>query len=138
MITVPPLSFETVLRLHEVDGNNRDGPIVRYEILNQPLLTIRRGVYLVTQNDSIVYCGKFTNTFAKRWLYTRGRYVYHFKRGIISEAILKQDTIEVHAQEENVLRQQIGQEDNEWINISSIEEKIIRDLCPLWNMIGLG
>ena len=138
MIEIPPLSFTTVLRLHEVDGSDKNGPIVRYKVLDQPFLAYRRGVYLVTQNDAIVYCGKFTNTFAKRWLYTRGRYVYHFKRGVISEAISNQYAIEVHAQEESVLRQQIGQADNEWVTISSIEEKIVRDLRPVWNMIGLN
>ena len=136
MLFVPPLSFTTVLRLHEVDGRNDDGPIVRYEILNQPFLATRRGVYIVTQNGNIVYCGKFTNSFAKRWLYTRGRYVYHFKRSVISDASLEQHNIEVHAQEEDVLREQLGQTGNQWINVASIEEKLIHDLCPAWNFIG--
>lgn len=138
MIKVPPLSFETILRLHDVDGSNKDGPIVRYEVLNEPFLATLRGVYLVTQNDEIVYCGKFTNTFAKRWLYTRGRYVYHFKRNVISEAILKHKKIEVHAQTEDILRSQIGQTGNDWISATSIEEKLIRDLRPVWNLVRLS
>lgn len=136
MIEVPPFLFKTVLRLIEVDGRNKDGSIVRYEIIDEPFLSTRCGVYVVTQNDEIVYCGKFSNTFAKRWLYTRGQYIYHFKRNPISEALVKRGRILVHAQSEDTLKDQIGQSDNEWISAASIEEKLIRDLCPVWNMTG--
>ena len=138
MITVPPLTFAPVLRLHEVDGSNKDGPIVRYEVLDKGLLAVVRGVYLVTQDDVIVYCGKFTNTFSKRWLYAKDRYVYHFKRSVISDAIQEHRKIEVYAQAESVLKNQLGQSGNDWINVSSIEEKLIRDLRPVWNLIGRG
>lgn len=138
MIEVPPLSFKTILRLHEVDGHDQYGPVVRYEVIDESFLATLRGVYLVTQDKEIVYCGMFTRSFAKRWLYTKGRYVYHFKRGVISDAILAYRNIEVHAQQEEVLKEQIGQAGNVWISASSIEEKIIRDLRPAWNLIGMG
>lgn len=138
MLEVDGLSFISVLRLREVDGSNNDGPIVRYDVLNETFLKTPRGVYLVTKNDLPVYCGKFTNTFAKRWLYTKGRYVYHFKRGIIAEALLENHNLVVYAQEENVLRAQLGQPGNLWISATSIEEKLIRDLKlrQQWNSVG--
>ena len=137
LVDVESLSFKTVLRLHTVDGHNGGGPIVRYEIIDAPFLATRRGVYVVTSNDVVVYCGTFTNTFAKRWLYTRGEYVYHFKRGIIAETIVNHEVF-VHAQSEECLREQIGQPGNEWVSVTSIEEKLIRDLKPrpIWNIIG--
>lgn len=136
MINVAPLSFLTVLRLHEVDGYHDYGPVVRFEVLDAPFLSVRRGVYLVTQGDEIMYCGKFTNTFARRWLYTKGRYVYHFNRSLISEAITQHHKVEVHAQSEDALRGQIGQPGNDWVSVSSIEEKLISQLRPAWNLMG--
>ncbi|MBG8555978.1 hypothetical protein I5L79_20715 [Hymenobacter sp. BT594] len=131
-----PLKFDKILELDSVDGENKDGPIVRYIVNDEKFFSTRKGVYLIVQDNSIVYCGKFTNTFAKRWLYTKGKYVYHFKRGLIATALMANHQLIVFAQSEEQLREQLGLSDNEWISVSSIEEKIIRDLKPIWNSIG--
>lgn len=133
-----PLSFERVLRLTITDGFNADGPIVRYEEYDKSLGAMRCGVYLIVQDGEVVYCGKFTNTFARRWLYTKGEYVYHFKRGLISVALNDNRTLEVFAQNEGNLRAQLGQPGNSWISATSIEEKLIKDLRPVWNSLGRG
>ena len=133
-----PFNFQRMLRLTESDGSNADGPIVRYEDYDTALGSMRCGVYLIVQDDEVVYCGKFTGTFARRWLYTKGKYVYHFKRGLISMALSEDRIIEVFAQDEPNLRKQLGHPDNEWISVTSIEEKLIRDLRPIWNSLGRG
>ena len=138
MLALLPLTFKPVLRLHEVDGENKDGPVVRYQVLDESFLATKRGVYVVTRNDDIVYCCKFTTTFSKRWLYAEGRYVYHFKRDVIAAAVLNGHDVAVHAQNEVVLREQLGYPGNEWISVSSIEEQLIRQLSLRrhWNSIG--
>lgn len=130
------LAFKTVLRLHTVDGQDNFGPIVRYDVRDEPFLNTTRGVYLVTLNSAIVYCGTFTKTFSKRWLYTKLEYVYHFKRKLIAGAVGDNEVL-VHAQSEASLREQIGQPGNNWINVTSIEDRIIRHLNPKWNVNGL-
>ena len=133
-----PLRFERILRLSRTDGFNADGPIVRYEEYDKALGTMRCGVYLIVQDGEVVYCGKFTNTFSKRWLYTKGEYVYHFKRGLISAALADNRRLEVFAQSEENLRAQLGQPGNGWISATSIEEKLIKKLRPVWNSLGRG
>ena len=131
-----PLRFQRMLRLTANDGFNADGPIVRYGDYDKEMGKMRGGVYLIVQDGEVVYCGKFTGTFAKRWLYTKDEYVYHFKRGLISMALTENRTIEVFAQDVAGLRAQLGHPGNEWISATSIEEKLISDLQPTWNSLG--
>ena len=135
-ISESPLKFKHVLKITATDGSNKDGPVVRYQVVDKTLLKERAGVYLIVQDGQIVYCGKFTRTFAKRWLYTKGQYIFHFKRGLLSAALLENRTIDVYSEGEEALRIQLGQPGNEWISATSIEEKIIRDAAPIWNSIG--
>lgn len=132
------LSFERMLRLMNTDGSNSGGAIVRYEGFDSSRGAMQCGVYLIIQDGVVVYCGKFTNTFARRWLYTRDQYIYHFKRDVIAEALADKRTLEVFAQDEQSLRKQLGHEDNCWISATSIEEKLIKDLKPTWNVLGRG
>ena len=131
------LRFQRMLTLTANDGFNADGPIVRYGDYDKEVGKMLGGVYLIVQDGEVVYCGKFTGTFAKRWLYTKGEYVYHFKRGLISMALNENRTLEVFAQDVTGLREQLGHPGNEWISATSIEEKLINDLQPAWNSLGM-
>lgn len=144
------LLFQRMLTLTKNDGDNARGPIVRYDNYDEKLgqklgydeeaKKLLGGVYLIVRNEEIVYCGKFTGTFAKRWLYTMGKYVYHSMRQQISLALELEgkQVLEVFAQGVADLREQLGHPDNEWISATSIEEKIIRDIQPVWNSHGVS
>jgi hypothetical protein len=82
-----PLSFRPVLALGPVQGANAEGPIVKYRVLDQSVLRESRGVYVVAAGNQVMYRGKYTNSFSKRWLYARLGYVYHFKRNEIAAAL---------------------------------------------------
>lgn len=58
------LSFRKVLKLTEVTGENKDRPVVRYEILDTDFLNVRSGVYFITQSEIILYLGKFSMLFS--------------------------------------------------------------------------
>lgn len=139
-----PLSFQHVLSLTEVSGHNSGGAIVRYKEIAPAFHRTERGVYVVVENERIVYCGKFTNTFGKRWLYEAHKYIYHHIRDIAALSITNQHQVDVYSQDIETLKQQLGVQDAPWlsryISATSIEESIIEDISrdsyPIWNKIG--
>ena len=126
---VGPISFRPVLALGPVQGVNAEGPIIRYRVIDQTLLREIRGVYVIVAGDQIVYCGKWSTSFAKRWLYTRGEYVYHFKRNDIASSIAAGFNVTVFAQTERALQHQLRCDRR----IDSIEADVIHLLSPTWN-----
>lgn len=126
------LRFRPVLALGPVDGENDEGPIVRFRVLDQNMLYERRGVYIVRAGAAVLYCGKYTSTFAKRWLYTRDRYVYHIKRTAIARCIEAGVDVTVFAETETELRRQLNSS-GESVTIDRIEVDLIREFSPAWN-----
>lgn len=129
------IPFLHVLTATAVNGADATGPVVRYvEHVNTRRL--RRGVYVVTVDGIITYVGKFTNTFAKRWLYTAGNKIYHHKRRSIAESLNDRHDVRVHAATEHDLLQAMmipTPELMRWITIEGIEGALIAELKPAWN-----
>lgn len=132
---VASLNFRPALKLGPVDGMDEDGPVVRFDVLDNELLRKSRGVYIVATPTDVLYCGKYTGTLSKRWLYARLGYVYHFKRGDIAAALADNTPLTVYAETEELLRSQLNNA-GEWVDINSIEANLIRRLNPIWNRMS--
>lgn len=139
-LSVTGLTFDHVLTttdvVHEHDDN---GAVVRYDIMHPNVERLIKGVYVVTENQSIVYVGKFTGTFEKRWLYVNLNKIYHHKRNAIAASRRTGNAVHVYAQTEDALRAQIpvaAHDTDAWINIGGIEAALIRKLTPAWNSAG--
>lgn len=129
------LPFQHVLTATAVTGADATGPVVEYtEHVNTRRL--RRGVYVVTVDGFITYVGKFTNTFAKRWLYTADKKIYHHKRRSIAESLNARQVVRVYAAAEQDLLQTMmipTPELMRWITIEGIEGALVSELKPAWN-----
>lgn len=134
------LVFELVLVATEVEPEpDENGAVVRYVIHSGDPREIERGVYLITENDRIVYVGKYTGTFAARWLYTQLQKIYHHKRNAIADSLKAGNTVRVYVQTEDRLRRMIplaAADVDSWINVDGIEHALVRILRPEWNRIG--
>lgn len=130
------LPFLHVLTATSVAGADATGPVVRYlEHVNTQRL--RRGVYVVTVDGIITYVGKFTNTFAKRWLYSASKKIYHHKRRSIAESLSAGHDVRVYAATEHDLLQTMmipTPELMRWITIEGIEGALIAEMKPGWNV----
>lgn len=139
-ISVQGLTFNHVLTATDVENEHDDnGAVVRYDIMHPNVDGLIKGVYVVTANDSIVYVGKFTGTFEKRWLYTKLSKIYHHKRNAIAASRRAGSSVHVYAQTEDELRRQIPAAETDtamWINVGGIEAALIRTLAPAWNSAG--
>jgi hypothetical protein len=130
------LTFRHVITPTMIDGADSNGEIVRYEDHHGQLESLQRGVYVVTVDGEIAYIGKFSGDFAKRWLYTNLRKLYHHKRHSIADALKNGKTVHVFASTEEDLRSSIptaAHDSDNWINIHGIESSLIRRLQPMWN-----
>lgn len=132
------LTFLRVLTATDVTGADANGPIVEYaEHVNTRIL--RRGVYVVTVDGVITYVGKYASTFAKRWLYTDGKKIYHHKRRDIAESLSAGCVVHVYAATEEDLLQTMMPPTPElmrWITIEGIEGALIAELKPEWNVVS--
>lgn len=132
------LPFLHVLTATAVAGADATGPVVRYvEHVNTRRL--RRGVYVVTVDGVISYVGKYVNTFAKRWLYTAGKKIYHHKRRDIAESLSARCVVHVYAATVEDLLQTMmppAPELKRWITIEGIEGSLIAELKPKWNVVS--
>lgn len=139
-ISVQGLTFNHVLTATDVENEHDDnGAVVRYDIMHPDVAGLIKGVYVVTENDSVVYVGKFTGTFEKRWLYTKLSKIYHHKRNAIAASRRAGSSVRVYAQTEDELRRQIPAAETDtdmWINVGGIEAALIRTLAPAWNSAG--
>jgi hypothetical protein len=124
-LSVNGLIFDHILTATDVAGEpEENGAVVRYDIKHADVAHLIKGVYVVTENDAIVYVGKFTGTFEKSWLYTKLSKIYHHKRDAIAASRRAGNTVHVYAQTEDALRAQIPAAANDadlWINVGGIE-----------------
>lgn len=138
VLIVGGLPFQHVLTATDVTGADANGPVVEYdEHVNTRIL--RRGVYVVTVDGIITYVGKYANTFAKRWLYTAGKKIYHHKRRDIAESLSAGCQVRVYAAtEEDLLEIMMPPtpELKRWITIEGIEGALIAELKPEWNVVS--
>ncbi|MBU3678544.1 MAG: hypothetical protein FGM32_02935 [Candidatus Kapabacteria bacterium] len=133
---VEGLLFRHVLTPTLLRGASSTHQVVRY-VEHGDLSTLDRGVYLIAVDDVIYYVGKFTQTFAKHWIYDRKRTVYHHKRDRLAAALADDRTVHVYAASEDELRCYIpaAQNDpNRYVNVYGIEPALIERLDPLWNV----
>ena len=139
-IKVQGLTFDHVLTATDVAGEpDENGAVVKYDVMHPAVSSLVRGVYIITENDVIVYVGKYTGTFEKRWLYTNLNKIYHHKRNAIAASRRAGSSVHVYAQTEDALRAQIPAAVNDsdmWINVGGIEAALIRTLAPAWNSAG--
>lgn len=122
------LTLRCVLRLVEVDGENEEGFIVRYEELDR--LPKGAGLYVVKKGDQVIYCGKFTTGFITRWLYARGRYIYHAKRHGLARALQNQHKVFVFSEELPAL---LLQHPNCGLDLKGFERELYDHYHPEWN-----
>jgi hypothetical protein len=59
--------------------------------------------------------------------------VYHFKRNEIAAALAQGIDLTVFAETEKELQRQLNYA-GEWVDINSIEAKLIRQFSPAWNL----
>lgn len=138
-VSVNGLTFDHILTATEVDElHDENGAVVRYQIAYSDLESMRRGVYIIVEDGHVVYVGKFSDSFSRRWLYTNLEKIYHHKRNAIAQSLHAGRAVRVYAQTEEALRSQIAVAANDldgWINISGIETALIRKLTPVWNSV---
>ncbi len=121
-------TLRCVLRLVEVDGENDEGFIVRYEELDR--LPKSEGIYVVKKDDQIIYCGKFTTGFTKRWLYAKDRYIYHVKRHGLARALQNRHKVLVFSEDLSAL---LLQHPNCGLDLKGIERDLYDLYHPEWN-----
>jgi hypothetical protein len=135
-LNLESLTFRHVITPTMIDGADSNGEIVGYEDHHGQLESLQRGVYVVTVDGEVTYVGKFSGDFAKRWLYTNLRKLYHHKRQSIADALKHGKTVHVFASTEEELRSSIAaaaDDSHNWINIHGIESVLISSLLPAWN-----
>lgn len=132
------LAFPHILTATAVDRNDSDEAVVRYSLAETDPRQMHRGIYIVTVDGQITYVGKFTKSFAKRWLYLEDSRLYHHTRHTIAAEIESGKTVLVYAASEEALTSQIGVDTatHIWINVHGIEGALIASLQPRWNSIG--
>ena len=125
-----PFMFNRIIHFTGVDGGNE--PIVRFEWYDEDLGKTPRGIALVLgDGNEVVYCDEFNNThFARTWLYTRDKHVYHFIRQMIAKDFDKCNSLEVYILDERA-QSPASRLDNPWVSATSIEQRLITEPLPL-------
>ena len=134
--TVQGLTFTHVLSAESVMSDQQGAAQVTYATHAIDVSSLRRGVYIVTVNDHIVYVGKFLGSFSKRWLYPMTGTIYHHKRNAIARELHQGSDVRVYAAAEVDLRAEIPIAASDaigWINVEGIESVLIAALEPAWN-----
>ena len=134
---VEGMLFRHVLTPTLLKGASATHHVVRYDELGD-LSALECGVYLIEVDDTIFYVGKFTQTFAKHWIYDTVGTVYHHKRDRLAKALESGRTVRVYAATEDELRQYIPAAQNDpmrYVNVHGIEHALIARLEPIWNEI---
>ena len=113
------------------------GYTIRYteDSKNSDLMKVRRGVYCISLDLSIVYVGRFSQGLAKRWLLLKTQRLYH-KTAVLSMTGSWNSSYAVFAESEDNLRGFLN-EKGDWVDSNSIEAGLIRKFKPQWNRQGL-
>jgi hypothetical protein len=94
------------------------------------------GVYFVTEKEKIVYIGSYQSGIVRRWLYVRKKDLYHFKKPLVADRLSQGFELEVYAQDESAIKEELGCPNNAWVNAAGIEARLISIYNPLWNAQG--
>lgn len=130
-----PLKFRPGLTLGPVWLRD-DERVVGYGRCEPEILAIPRGVYVVADATERFYIGKFEQTFGKRWVYSSENRLYHSTRNFIRDELDAKKVLTVYVESEAALKKQIGL-DSEWVDVNSIEARLIRLFGAKWNRNGL-
>lgn len=137
-----PLSFVHILNLHTVYGSDTHGPKIRFNIINESFLTDKNGIYLITKGSkkAIVYCGTCsTRSFRNSLLFNNPKDLHFHNtdrvRSEVGRALQASHIIEVHAQTEEQLRQQLialGASPADLGSLPAIKKVLTKLLGPEW------
>ena len=111
---------------------------VALELVDQLFLNAEQSTYLVYVNgeQTPVYVGEYSNSFSDRWL-RRDKYFWHSDNvdDKVKELVLNGDSITIWLSVEPYAITTEGHS----ININkAIEQKLIENLQPTWNIRGKG
>jgi hypothetical protein len=137
-----PLTFFHILDLHTVYGYDTYGPKIRFSIVNELFITDNNGIYIITlgREKNIAYCGMCgARSFRNSLLFTNSNDLHFHNqdriRNEVGQAILGSNSVEVHGQTEEMLRQQLlamGKHPSELGSLRAIKKVLIKLFGPKW------
>ncbi|WP_146853457.1 hypothetical protein [Brevifollis gellanilyticus] len=131
------MKIENITFCHSLTlGPLCDGGRVAFTIEPGSPASVGPGVYVVFEDEKIVYIGSYQSGVAKRWLYLRKQDVYHFKKPLVADSLSRGAILKVFAQDERDIKEQLGCGDNVWVNSAGIEARLISIFHPPWNNQG--
>lgn len=132
------ITFKHVLTFIEIikDEGEKDRYRIDFLIESKEPPSKLPGVYVVEEGGNILYIGSYKRGVIKRWVKTRKRDIYHFKKANIERELKEGKIVKVFYQDEDVIKKELGYSNNPWISSHSIEDNLLEQCGTKWNKRG--